>query len=54
MVGVEPSGFPSLSVERTDRSVLLRPSTPVFALEEGTRYEVLPLATVIPAFDRED
>jgi hypothetical protein len=39
-VGVEPSELPSLSVERTDTSILVRPDVPVYSLKEGTRYEV--------------
>jgi hypothetical protein len=37
---VEPSELPSLSVERTDNSLLVRPDVPTFAIKEGTRYEV--------------
>jgi hypothetical protein len=40
IVGVEPSKLPSLSIERTDNSLLVRPDVPTFAIEQGTRYEV--------------
>ena len=39
-VGVEPSSLPSLSVERSNASVLVRPDSPVFAIKEGTRFKV--------------
>jgi hypothetical protein len=39
-VGVEPSALPSLSVEQTDTSLLVRTDVPTFAIEQGTRYQV--------------
>lgn len=38
--GVDPSDLPALSVERTDRSVLLRPDEPLFGVKQGTRFRI--------------
>ena len=40
VTGVDESGLPSLSVERTDTSVILRPDAPMFTVDCGTRFHV--------------